>query len=274
MRAANQHYWRNSALPFVELRSTYQSPQGYKPHFHAQLSFGAVLAGQTCTNCSGRERLLEQGDLVLIAPHVVHSCNPVAGLPRSYHMLYLDEVWCREQVPALFGPAFGSGHGAVIRDGKLFSRYVRLVANLAAMTASDAAVQLQGLLTAAAAGNSPAQRLPQSRQLGERIRRALLQDIAAPPSLTELAHAFGCREETLIRAFRRAFNTTPRAYVNNVRIELAKERLKAGDKIAHVAADLGFADQAQLHRAFVKYTASTPGQYRRARTARRVNFRQ
>src|SRR5688572_9689270 len=87
MCVKTQHYWRDSALPFVELRSTYSSLQAYKSHFHPQLSFGAVIAGVTRASCSGSERLLRQGDLVLIAPHVVHACNPVAGRPRSYHML-------------------------------------------------------------------------------------------------------------------------------------------------------------------------------------------
>lgn len=80
-------------------------------------------------------------------------------------------------------------------------------------------------------------------------------------------------KETLIRAFRRAFHTTPRAFVNNVRIERAKEKLRAGSRIADVAADLGFSDQAQLHRTFVSFTASTPGQYRRGQSATGINFR-
>lgn len=78
MCVTTQHYWRDSSLPFVELRSTYSSVQAYKPHLHPQLSFGAVISGETCANCSGQERVLRQGDLVLIAPHVVHSCNPIA----------------------------------------------------------------------------------------------------------------------------------------------------------------------------------------------------
>jgi AraC-like DNA-binding protein len=133
---------------------------------------------------------------------------------------------------------------------------------------------LQRLLTAAVGGNCPAAPLPQCQQLAERIKQALLDSIESPATLNELARAFGCRKETLIRVFRRAFHTTPHAFVNNARIEQAKQRLKTGEKIAHVAADLGFSDQAQLHRTFVRYTASTPGQYRRARPTPGINFRQ
>jgi AraC-like DNA-binding protein/quercetin dioxygenase-like cupin family protein len=276
MCVTTQHYWRDSTLPFVELRSTYASVQTYKPHFHPQLSFGAVIAGETRASCSGRERLLRQGDLVLIAPQVVHSCNPIAGQPRSYHMLYLDEAWCLENVSALQGQSLASvwGDVGVIRNSGLFAQYLELVTSLPDLRATEVAAQLQRLLTAAVDGNCPAAPLPQGRQSAERIKQALLDRIESPATLDELARAFGCRKETLIRVFRRAFHITPQAFVNNARIEQAKQRLKAGEKIADVAADLGFSDQAQLHRTFVSYTASTPGQYRRARPPARINFRQ
>src|SRR5689334_22916535 len=106
-----QHFWRDATLPFFELRSTYTSVQAYKPHFHSQLSFGAVISGETRANCMGREHLLRQGDLILIPPHVVHSCNLIAGRPRSYHMLYLDEAWYHENVSPL-----ACGDVNVIRD--------------------------------------------------------------------------------------------------------------------------------------------------------------
>ncbi len=276
MCVTTQHYWRDSSLPFVELRSTYGSVQTYKPHFHPQLSFGAVISGETRASCGGRERLLRQGDLVLIAPHVVHSCNPVAGQPRSYHMLHLDEGWCLANVSALRGQSLAGVYGdvRVIRNDELFAQYLELVTNLPDMSAAGAAAELRRLLTAAIDSNCPATPLPQSRQLAEQIKQALLDRIDSPATLDELARAFDCRKETLIRVFRRAFHITPHAFVNNARIELAKRRLKMGEKIAHVAADLGFSDQAQLHRTFVSYTASTPGQYRRARSTASINIRQ
>ncbi len=77
MRGMTQHYWRDSAVPFVELRSTYRSLQSYKPHFHPQLSLGAIIEGETRANFNEGQHLLREGDLVLISPYVVHSCNPL-----------------------------------------------------------------------------------------------------------------------------------------------------------------------------------------------------
>ena len=276
MCVKTQHYWRDSALPFVELRSSYASLQAYKPHFHSELSFGAVITGVTRASCSGRQSLLRQGDLVLIAPYAVHACNPVAERPRSYHMLYLDEAWCIENVSALRGRSLAgvSGEMSLVRDEGLFAQYLQFVMHLPHLHATEAAAQLQRLLTAALDSSRPAPSSRQGAPLAERIKKALLERSESRATLDEVARAFGCRKETLIRVFRRAFHTTPHAFANNARIEQAKQRLKAGEEIADVAVDLGFSDQAQLHRTFVSYTASTPGQYRCARSKPSVNFRQ
>lgn len=266
MCVKTQQYWRDNTLPFVELRSTYDSVQTYKSHFHPQLSFGAVIGGVTRASVSDSERLLREGELVLIAPYVVHACNPVAEQPRSYHMLYLDEGWCFEHVPALRGRSITDvlGDSSVIRDKELFARYLQFVTRLPDMGTTEVAAELRRLLTAVIDANAPVPSLRQSTTLAERIKQALLESIDSPATLDELASGFGIRTETLIRVFRRAFHTTPHAFVNNARIEQAKQRLKLGEEIANVAVDLGFSDQAQLHRTFVNYTASTPGQYRRA----------
>jgi AraC-like DNA-binding protein len=275
MRAVNQHYWRDDASPFVELRSTYDSVHSYKPHFHSQLSFGAVIAGQARARSNGHELLLTQGDLVLIPSYVIHSCNPVDRQPRSYHMLYFDQAWCFGNMSPLHCQRLDAHSGiSVIRDDELFAQYLELVAALPDLDAHGVSARTQRLLNQAVGRIPPGATRPDCEPLPERIRQALLDNLESPPSLDELAAIFGHRKETLIRVFRRAFHTTPYAYVNSARVERAKQRIKLGEEIAYVAADLGFSDQAQLHRAFVNYTASTPGQYRRVRQSSTVNFRQ
>ena len=92
--------------PGLELRSTWQSTQAYKRHSHAQLSIGAILEGNTRCICQDQEYLLSPGDLIVIPAHAPHSCNPLQGQPRSYHMLYID-------TPLDFGQQ-------VLRDDALF----------------------------------------------------------------------------------------------------------------------------------------------------------
>lgn len=238
-RHVNQTFHRQ---PGVELRSTWQSTQAYKRHSHAQLSIGAILEGQTCCTCNGEPFTLYPGDLIVIPAHMPHSCNPVAGQPRSYHMLYLET----DHQPAL----------QVIRSEALFRQYLTVVETLSA-TDID---RFLALLTTRPMLPVPLR--PTSLALQQTLRHSL----QTPPSLDALAQRFSLRKETLIRTFKQDTGLTPGTFLNVTRIEFAKARLRAGDDIADVSYQSGFADQSHFHKTFVSYTAATPRQYATGRS--------
>ncbi|MFW0764458.1 AraC family ligand binding domain-containing protein [Trabulsiella odontotermitis] len=260
-RDINQRFLRPTHLPWVELRSTYLSRQAYKRHQHTELSIGAIVEGETCCVCDGHEYRLQPGDIIVIPPHVAHSCNPVASQPRSYHMLYLDVSWCL----ALFTPTTTLLTIAqpVIRDPALFARYQEIVAMMAAPPSPLLASRLVSLFQALPLIPAmPSHTHHASQQLGDH----LLSNLQRPLALDALANTFALRKETLIRLFRQDTGLTPGAFLNMARIEYAKSRLRAGEDIADVGYQSGFADQSHFHKTFVSYTAATPRQYARGRS--------
>ncbi|GAL11456.1 transcriptional regulator AraC family [Vibrio astriarenae] len=98
-------------------------------------------------------------------------------------------------------------------------------------------------------------------ELAYKVRDLLLKDIENAPQLEAIANQLRYSQETLIRKFKRQFGITPKSFLSNYRVEKAKVLLKGGMEITDVANELVFFDQSQLHRTFVSYTASTPGQY-------------
>ena len=234
-----QTFHRASGL---ELRSTWQSTQAYKRHCHPQLSIGAIVEGQTCCVCHDREYILHPGDLIVIPAYAPHSCNPIAGQARSYHMLYIDT----DRLLAL----------QVIRNAMFFKHFLDIVE-----TMSPASVDRLLSALPHRADNPDA-----LRSTSQHIQQALLADLAAPPSLDELAQRFSLRKETLIRTFRQDTGLTPASFLNISRVEYAKARLRAGDDIADVSYQSGFADQSHFHKTFVRYSAATPRQYATGRS--------
>ncbi|HCR1839266.1 AraC family transcriptional regulator [Enterobacter kobei] len=226
----------------IELRSTWQSMQAYKRHCHPQLSIGAIVEGQTCCVCHDREYILYPGDLIVIPAYAPHSCNPIAGQARSYHMLYIDT----DRPLAL----------QVIRNATFFKHFLDIVE-----TMSPASVDRLLSALPHRADNPDA-----LRSTSQHIQQALLADLAAPPSLDELAQRFSLRKETLIRTFRQDTGLTPGSFLNISRVEYAKARLRAGDDIADVSYQSGFADQSHFHKTFVRYSAATPRQYATGRS--------
>ncbi|MEH0886523.1 AraC family transcriptional regulator [Enterobacter sp. UNJFSC 003] len=226
----------------LELRSSWQSTQAYKRHCHPQHAIGAIMEGQTCCTVYDREYMLNPGDIIVIPAYVPHSCNPIAGQPRSYHMLYVDA-----ELPLAL---------EVIRNETLFNHYLDIVETFSAPA-------LDALLSALP---HRADVLPPLRPTSQQLRQAYLSDLSSPPSLDELAQRFSLRKETLIRTFKQDTGLTPGNFLNVSRVEFAKARLRAGDDLADVGYQSGFADQSHFHKTFVSYTAATPRQYATGRS--------
>ena len=267
--AINQQYWRHPSLPLIELRSTFQSQQGYKAHSHAQLSIGLVIAGQTRLKIAGQELLVNAGDLILIEPDKVHACNPIADQPRSYHKLYVDSQWCLNQLSDLYGHQVTrlSCDQVIIpkiqhASAQLAPLFLTMVEQLKNYQLTAANLTFEQLaLPVLATWCSPANNDSDHNGLALQIKRRLLHDLVEPPTLEHLAHDLARSQETIIRAFSKQFGITPKSFINNARIEQAKLLLRQGISIVDVAIAVGFSDQSQFHRAFVRYSAATPRQY-------------
>lgn len=260
-RHIEQGFWRSEKAPWIELRTTRRSTQAYKLHQHAQLSIGAIVDGETVTWCDGQEYRLQPGEMIMIAPDVVHSCNPVAGASRSYHMLYLDKQWCLAQLGGEAGDTLRCGQ-ITLNNPHLFAAYMNVVALMHNDEIDLLPDAVRELLV-----NTPALTTrPEHTSEFHEMQSALQADFTASPTLDKLAGHYFLRKETLIRQFKQATGLTPGAWLNNARIEFARTLLRAGGDIIDVGYQSGFADQSHFHRTFVSFTASTPRQYARARS--------
>ncbi len=78
----------------------------------------------------------------------------------------------------------------------------------------------------------------------------------------EIAARMGMSREGFSRMFARRAGMPPHAFRLASRLNQARKLLRAGETIAAVAAETGFADQSHLGRWFRRVFGVTPGQYR------------
>jgi AraC-like DNA-binding protein len=98
-----------------------------------------------------------------------------------------------------------------------------------------------------------------------RARELLHARSSEAVTLDDLVRAAECGTiQRLIRGFRAAFGFTPHQYLTHLRLERARQLLKCGHDCAETAHAVGFYDQSQLNRHFVKHLGVTPGAYARA----------
>ncbi len=264
VKTIDQQFCRRMDVPWFEWRSTVGSTQSYKSHHHPQLSIGAVTEGYTCCVLEGQSLLLAPGSLIVIPAGAVHSCNPLAGQPRSYHMLYLDSDWCRQSLAISPATPVIRSDTPVINNPQLFRQYLQIISQSADISPSALAAQMAEFLQQLP-GLNGRDATPLSAT-SQRMQQQLLANLHSPLALDSLARQFSQRKETLIRTFRRDTGVTPGNYLTLARLEQAKAQLRAGDSIAGVSYQSGFADQSHFHKMFVSYVAATPGQYAASRS--------
>jgi AraC family transcriptional regulator, transcriptional activator of the genes for pyochelin and ferripyochelin receptors len=87
----------------------------------------------------------------------------------------------------------------------------------------------------------------------------LLQNMALPPSLTDLARIAGINEFKLKRGFKEMFGHTVFGYLAEARLELAKAALQEGRKTAtEIAFELGYSSLQHFSHAFKKKFGVSP----------------
>jgi AraC-like DNA-binding protein len=160
------------------------------------------------------------------------------------------------------------GGERLLRSAHLAAEHGDRLASSSLLRAALAAVLSTHAQLARGAGGH---REPRSNSSAVAAARELLAgSLISPPSLDELAAATGMGSFALLRAFRDELGLPPHAYLNQLRVRLARQLLDDGQPPADVAIAAGFADQPHLTRHFKRAVGVPPGAYQRERGVART----
>jgi AraC-like DNA-binding protein len=99
--------------------------------------------------------------------------------------------------------------------------------------------------------------------LVENVRELIGRDPGAPLSIDQVAAGVGASAFHLSRVFQRETGTSVHSYRTQLRLRASVERVAAGDRLADVAQDLGFASQAHFADRFRRAYGAPPAAWRR-----------
>ncbi len=109
---------------------------------------------------------------------------------------------------------------------------------------------------------------PRSMRVTPRVERAietakayLIDTVYSPASLEQTAEHAAMSKFHLSRLFKQVVGVSPSVFQMSLRVREAKRLLRRDEPLAHIAFDLGFADQAHFTRTFKRFVGVTPGQY-------------
>ncbi|MEE0704949.1 MAG: AraC family transcriptional regulator [Adlercreutzia sp.] len=228
-------------------------------HAHEHYVIGLVEEGRRSLVCNEAAFELAPGDLVVFNPGDIHGCEQSDGDVFAYDSIVVTAELLNGA--RLAGPK-ASDPAAV----EAFREVLRAIEKEGEAQTAEAMLCLCELLVAEEAVGED-EDVPFSAGLHEdaaqRTMAHFCGHLASPSSLSALAAEEGLSTYALIRAYKRRFAITPMRHLASLRVECACRLLREGVEPAAVAAQVGFADQAHLTRAFKQRLGTTPGAYQR-----------
>lgn len=274
-------FWRDPALPGLEIRHTRAEGFAFQRHTHETYSVGVVEQGGSYVFDHGAGPRVMAGQTMLLEPGRVHSGTPVDQVGITYKLIYVEPEWLRSLATELDERTLAlPGFPKVVVDDPHLLGAVDCLSQLVAsgggvpgsgvgldsnlIKESAATVAFSWLLSRHA---DPGARLVANHNEPRAVRLAqeyLADRLGEKVSLEDLARVAGLSRYHLLRVFKRATGLPPHAWQTQLRLDRARRLLTLGREIADVALETGFTDQSHFSNTFKKYMGMTPSQYRLA----------
>ncbi|MBS2011765.1 MAG: helix-turn-helix domain-containing protein [Deltaproteobacteria bacterium] len=249
-------------VAYLRVAKTTELYRGMKAHYGVSLT----CAGRSISRIDGRERVQTAGTLGLAQPGQVH-CNLRRDAPGAFQLVSFDAALVDDARAALDHGLRGSLVTDEVDPRDERARPLRrlheaLLSETSDRFALDVAITeaLTALTSFLDTGRAPSQAL---RPSVRRARAFLLEHLAEDVTLDDVAEHARSDKFHLCRAFSRELGLPPYAFLTQARIARARLLLRQGVRPTEVAPLVGFCDQSQMHRHFVRIVGCTPGAYAR-----------
>ena len=249
-------------LPGVDLVSVSYRDRAFPVHAQDGYVVGTVIGGAEQLEVAGTTHLVDTGDVLRLHPGEPHANRSVGSDVLRSLVLYLSP----ESITPYLGGATLAFAGAVSGDRRLAATVASVHTTLSAAPAEKLAQESAMMSLVRALADNDAHERP-SLAGGERVVVARVQawieaHLAENFGLAELAAVAELSVFRLAHLFKQNTGLSPIAYRNQRRIAAARRLLLAGQPIADIALQLGFADQSHLTRQFQRIVGVSPQRYR------------
>jgi AraC-like DNA-binding protein len=253
-------------VSFVRLRATTKLFCGMKAHYGTSLT----LTGRARSRVDGRDYAQSPGTLGLKQPGQVHR-DLERDAQGSFQLVSFDAELVEASRRALDHDASERLVEAQVdpqddRAGALRRLHDLVLAGSRDAFALEVAVT-EAVSTFTSFFAAPRPSRARLRPSLLRARQFLLDHLADKVTLDAVADYARTDKFHLCREFSRELGLPPYAFLTQARVVRASVLLRRGVPASDVASRVGFCDQSQMHRHFVRIVGCTPGVYAgRART--------
>jgi AraC-like DNA-binding protein len=245
----------------VELFSAWFAGRAYERHRHDTYAIGLTDRGVQMFDYRGAARTSLPGEVVTLYPDEPHDGRAGTHDGFGYRIVYVQPARLSEALRVLRGkPSPLPFLREPVSGNRRLSRAVARAfdAPLESLAADGIVVELAEAL----AGAEQTVTTPRIDPAAvDRARQMLDAECTRAVHSRELESVTGMSRYDLARQFRALLGTSPHRYLLMRRLDFARRRIREG-RLADVACDAGFADQAHFTRTFKAAFGLTPARYR------------
>ncbi|MCD2493104.1 AraC family transcriptional regulator [Lacrimispora sp. NSJ-141] len=241
--------------------------QRFPNHFHEYYVIGFIESGRRHLICKNKDYQVRSGALLLFNPSDSHTCEAIDDAPLDYRCINIKRRTMWRVAEEITGkgclPYFSE---TVVPDSGLTELLRQLHHMIMEGRKEFDKEELFYFLTEqlirkyaepGEGGSSPF-----IHEEAERVRLYLETHYEEKISLDKLAAMADMNKYSLLRTFTRLYGITPYRYLENIRVNKAKELLEHGGEPLDAAMAAGFSDQSHFTNYFKEFIGLTPGQYR------------
>lgn len=251
-------------LPLYVIRT------GYKQHQYHVIRSDGYPAYQisVCTGGEGKfisensEHTIKKGDIFLFSPRVPHEYYPITQSWSIYFFVFLGD--CAENLMRYCN--FG---GYEVFTAQNSEKTLSVCEKLSSSADDFEKSQLLYELFAIMRGLARSQPSADALSRNEHFRKTapvidyIRKNYKEPIALDELAQLLDVSKSYLCRVFKAAYNMTPIKYLQNYRIDRAKQLLISTDmKMKLLCDEVGFNDTSYFCMTFKRAEGMTPEEFR------------
>jgi len=247
-------------VSYLRVRKTTELHRGMKSHYGVSLTCG----GRSISRIDGRERVEEAGTLGLAQPGQVH-WNTRRDAPGAFQLVSFDVGLVDEAKSSLDLPLSGRLRADEVNPREDRARPLRRLHDMLFSGTTDRfaldVVVAEAVATFTSFLGATRGVTASLKPSVRRAREFLLDHVADDVSLDAVAEHARLDKFHLCRAFSQEVGFPPYAFLIEARIARARILLRRGHRPAEIASLVGFCDQSQMHRHFVRIVGCTPGAY-------------
>jgi AraC-like DNA-binding protein len=260
-------YYHDLQLHDLEVLHAHFVDHRYARHSHHYFVIALVENGAVSYWYRGAQRVAASGQVFVVNPDEPHTGDPATTTGYVYRVIYprlehlaqvaadmgapasvpffKDSVLCDEHLSF----ALSAFHRSLVEKAQSAKCERLLLRALARLLAHH----MDARITPRTIGSER----PAVRTACEYIQAHFAEDV----SLSRLASLVSLSPFYFARAFEREIGLPPHAYLENVRVQKAREFLDHGQTVVSTALLAGYVDQSHLTHRFKRFLGITPGQY-------------